>query len=471
MPSRDPRAAPCAAGALVGALLTATLCALASAPLRHRTFRAADGAPASDATAHPARRAQAGSLQVLFDRDSAAPGKRISPPRNAPPSPETLCTFPDGSRYDCATSFDAVFYRAANPDLQHMSLAGVEAHWHVHGIREGRAGHPGRRQLKPILMVKDEWPLLRSWVLYHAALLGGRNLHIIDASTDAESRRFLQAAQRALGVNAFRSDADLNSINAVIVDLAKNLSRSGDFIGKFDTDEFLVLADNVPAEGAAVDASAPGASMTADAAAFHAFLGSLSNDGRRYMIGTAAWMLPERGCRVSDDPARVTNFSPPRWGMTKKTLLNAWAYDSSDLGGHEGAVRGDVFDQAAISRAPRLAIAHYHNQCYARKVLNDKKACASHGFTGYSDDPATELAKLAALEDKIPPKACGINSCHKVRDRLDHLRDPAAHEDAYYQGIYGPGSAMVGVQPLVFDGIVRTVDAEAARLAALGFTL
>ena len=483
MPSRDPRAAPCAAGALVGALLTATLCALASAPLRHRTFRAADGAPASDATAHPARRAQAGSLQVLFDRDSAAPGKRISPPRNAPPSPETLCTFPDGSRYDCATSFDAVFYRAANPDLQHMSLAGVEAHWHVHGIREGRAGHPGRRQLKPILMVKDEWPLLRSWVLYHAALLGGRNLHIIDASTDAESRRFLQAAQRALGVNAFRSDADLNSINAVIVDLAKNLSRSGDFIGKFDTDEFLVLADNVPAEGAAVDASAPGATMTADAAAFHAFLGSLPSDGRRLEMHSWAWALPERGCRVSDDPARVTRFVAPREERHRKTLLNAWAYEYTDLGGHGGTVR-DIFDQAAMSRAPRLAIAHYHNQCYARKTLNDKKACASHGYVGYSDDPATELAKLAALEDKIPPKACGINSCHKVRDRLDHLRDPAAHEDAYYRPISGSGNASSGAHVLVFDGIVRsldellefdgivrTVDAEAARLAALGFTL
>jgi hypothetical protein len=47
---------------------------------------------------------------------------------------------------------------------------------------------------------------------------------------------------RPLGVNAFRSDADLNSINGVIVDLAKNLSRSGDFLGKFDTDEVLVLA-------------------------------------------------------------------------------------------------------------------------------------------------------------------------------------------------------------------------------------
>lgn len=484
---RDPRAAPFAAGALVAV----ALCALASTLAPHRTAPASSSdAVAADGVAHAARRAQAGPLQVLFGRDGTAPEKKVSPPRAgaSPSADHGACEFPDGTRYDCASTFDAVFYRAANTDLRRMSLAGVEAHWHAFGIREGRAGHAGRRTLKPILMVKDEWPLLRSWVLYHAALLGGRNLYVVDASTDAESRRFLQAAQRALGVNAFRSDADLNSINGVIVDLAKNLSRSGDFIGKFDTDEFLVLADGVPAEGAPVDASAPGATMTADAGAFHAFLSSLPNDGRRLELHSWAWALPERGCRISDDPARATRFFTPRQEIHRKTLVSAWAYEYTDLGGHGGAVRAG-FNQTAVSRVPRLAIAHFHNQCYARKTLNDKKACASHGYAGYGDDPTTELAKLAALEDKIPPRACGINSCHKVRDRLDHLRNPAAHEDAYYRPVDGPGNTTAGggahalvfydgvgiVRALAelreFDGIVRAVDAEAARLAALGFTL
>jgi len=76
-----------------------------------------------------------------------------------------------------------------------------------------------------------------------------------------------------------------------------------------------------------------------------------------------------------------------------------------------------AFDCAAVlDPVPRLAVAHDHNQRYARKTLSDRRACASHGYIGASDDAATELAKLAAFESRIPPNAsvkqpCAINSC------------------------------------------------------------
>ena len=49
-------------------------------------------------------------------------------------------------------------------------------HWFQRGIGQGRRSHAGRKTLKILLMTKDEWPLLRSWVLYHADLVGGSNL-------------------------------------------------------------------------------------------------------------------------------------------------------------------------------------------------------------------------------------------------------------------------------------------------------
>jgi hypothetical protein len=52
------------------------------------------------------------------------------------------------------------------------------------------AKRPAETVLKLIMMVKDEWPLLKQWVLYHGELLGFHNLYILDGSSDERSISF-----------------------------------------------------------------------------------------------------------------------------------------------------------------------------------------------------------------------------------------------------------------------------------------
>jgi hypothetical protein len=83
----------------------------------------------------------------------------------------------EGTRYECGTeAFDWRYYTTHNKGLRRFSAVQAMHHWLDKGIAEGRRSHPGQRTLKILLMTMDEWPLLRSWVLYHAHLVGGHNM-------------------------------------------------------------------------------------------------------------------------------------------------------------------------------------------------------------------------------------------------------------------------------------------------------
>lgn len=86
-----------------------------------------------------------------------------------------LCEL-EGTVYECGSIFDWRFYTTRHTKLANFSASEATAHWLSKGIAEGRRSHAGRKTLKILLMTKDEWPLLRSWVLYHADLVGGSNL-------------------------------------------------------------------------------------------------------------------------------------------------------------------------------------------------------------------------------------------------------------------------------------------------------
>ena len=59
--------------------------------------------------------------------------------------------------------------------------------------------HP--RKACAILMTKNEWPTLRSWVLHHGDLLGFENVHVIDNSDDARAADYLHRAIANYGIS------------------------------------------------------------------------------------------------------------------------------------------------------------------------------------------------------------------------------------------------------------------------------
>eukprot|EP00667_Euglena_gracilis_P029207 EG_transcript_38387 len=73
-----------------------------------------------------------------------------------PPCGSYLC-----NRHNVAT-LSTMCHAAANPKTHYLEV----------GIKQGVAMHPGMEVVKIVLMHKNQWPLLRTWVLYHAHLVG-----------------------------------------------------------------------------------------------------------------------------------------------------------------------------------------------------------------------------------------------------------------------------------------------------------
>ena len=99
------------------------------------------------------------------------------------PSERRTCVF--GSEvfgdvsYDCSSNFDPLFYRRLHSEsaLAFLDDSALERHYSDFGVLAGHRGHSGQRTMKIILMTRDDWPLIRSWVLYHADVFGGENLY------------------------------------------------------------------------------------------------------------------------------------------------------------------------------------------------------------------------------------------------------------------------------------------------------
>ena len=103
--------------------------------------------------------------------------------------------------------------------------------------------------LQILLMTKDEWPMLRSWVLYHGSRFGFKNLYILDGSTDQNAIRFLRKVNRTLGVNVKFTDANLNQLTYEMNTWAQSFKKVNDgsrhFIIKLDTDELIGYFDPI----------------------------------------------------------------------------------------------------------------------------------------------------------------------------------------------------------------------------------
>jgi hypothetical protein len=342
---------------------------------------------------------------------TATPASAVAAGR-ASESSHLLCEL-EGVAYECAPLFDWRFYTAAHADLAKMGAGEAYQHWLEHGIAEGRRFHAGRRVLKVVLMTKDEMPLLRSWVLYHAHTFGAHNVYVVDGSTDPSAVAFLDAAAARLGVHVFHAAAGLNDLEALLTRLMGSVCMSADYMVKVDSDEFIALhgGGGITVEGVSdyVDRLVVPRS-------------ALSK------VGWMAMAPPQPQSCELDDPSAQTGFAAPTTA-TGKTLFYGPSFLSVDLGSHRGQLR-QPFDGNAPPFMTDLITVHFRMGCYDRVQSNNRKALLSHGYMAAGDDDQTAIAKLTEVQARYPGKC--IASCHKVIGYLEHLRDANASRTAYY---------------------------------------
>jgi len=152
------------------------------------------------------------------------------------------CSFA-GTVYSCGAIFDPIYYRKQNAVIASLSDESAWQHWANEGFIKGLPSHGGVRIVKVVLMTKDEWPLVRDWVLYHASLFNPENLYVIDGSSvSSKARKFLDGPARSLGVNVFwLPKATLEETGEAFNTVFRSLRWSADLFLKLDTDEFLGL--------------------------------------------------------------------------------------------------------------------------------------------------------------------------------------------------------------------------------------
>lgn len=344
-----------------------------------------------------------------------------------------------GQPYNCSLLFDWQFYVRTNADAKHLTPAAAFHHWKTVGVQQGRRCHQGRRVLKIVLMSKDDWPMLRSNVLYHADIYGGNNVYVLDSSTNPDAIAFLELARQALQVNVIFTRANLNQVLEELNSLMKALMWSADYLIKLDTDEFLALdvGENVP----------PGIASKQ----IHDYLDEMPMDGTRYRTGYWVWSIPTEKCNTSDDPVvtqTVFDFTPV---LGMKAFFAAWAFKFVDLGSHINKVR-KPFNNTALTPT-RLVLVHYHWQCYDKFVEVTRRAVFSHKY--FSPDSSAK-EQLAACRGKW--KGFQGNSWHKVADYCAHLENPDASRAAYLQAHVVPGAG----KP-TWEGLAHRVQELSAR--------
>ena len=312
--------------------------------------------------------------------------------------------------------FDPSFYRRTYSDVATLSDKAARAHWDSIGFGEGRRSHAGPRIMKIVLMTKDEWPLVRSWVLHHAHIFGPRNVYVIDSSAaDGPTARFLDEAA-LYGVNVMRTQLNLNNVLDAINHLFRLLAHSTDFIIKLDTDELLLrwngtalvttglveYLDSIPVTGALLKVGGAGENAAPS---------SCGDRNNSVVLASRHFIL------VDAHPAMGRKFFS---GPSFKTV---------DLGAHKGEVQSP-FDALPSEFVPNLRYAHYHQQCYDITIANSLRAIISHGYLDPSEPSEVQREKLA---QRVATSNFPRGSIHKAAGYLEHLNDEggtrARHEE------------------------------------------
>jgi hypothetical protein len=267
-------------------------------------------------------------------------------------------------------------------------------------------------------MTMNEWPLLKSFVLYHAEVFGAENVYVFDSSTRTDIRQFLDVAKADLGVNVLyigpTFDEALVSFNAVMT----TIKSCADFLIKLDTDEFLVLGHT--------NATTGRRSFSVDG--LLEYLDALEMNGSRYCNGFLANVFPREGCSLDDNIALVHEFEQPG-PLSIKTFFAAPAFKSADLGSHVGEVVAPFNADERIST--RLGLAHFHRQCFEAVQANNRKAMVMSQFVKKAEPTDADILEAINFLSKNGTE-CQFGSCHKALSYRAYLMDPVTTRRNYY---------------------------------------
>ena len=300
--------------------------------------------------------------------------------------------------------------------------------------------------IKLIVMSKDEWPLLKQWVLYHGELLGFQHLYVVDGSTDKKTVEFLRNARDHLGVNVVFSKAGLNSIGLALSAVAREISRASDFIIKLDVDEFLVGNTGSPECRTTISPAFLNQSdCTLSPYAWNEAVHNLRKNTNygRMRIGWQQVSKPRlEVCKAGhgDEPG-LLQFREVSPAKNYKAIADSKTVMFIDLGGHSNSFEEPFSEGEEFTNA---AVVHVHFRCLEHEVLNTRKACVSHGFFGEEDTPEVVLQNFLQSSGLNMSQVCGDlpcegGSCHKKLFYIRYIAGCLGEDGAqYYDDV--PGS-------------------------------
>lgn len=274
------------------------------------------------------------------------------------------------------------------------------------------------------IMTKNEWPIIKSNILYHGTIFGFGNLYVIDASTDPLVLAFLRAAQVKLGVNVIYSISNLNSVEEEMNMIMRNEKNKTDFLIKLDTDEIVVHYDQKETK------------MSTNPTIIRNYLNMMPFDGGKLNIGYSAFaMVSPSNCSENDNTFitshRNTEFAD-LINTTYKAFFASKTFGFYDLGGHKGSVHASC--KVTTSHTTNLGIMHYHYHCFERSIKADEQAVLSHNYIFATDTLQLKIEKMTNLTVDFPAQ-CYVLSCHKVFSYLQYLLNPENAKTNYYANL------------------------------------
>eukprot|EP00553_Chaetoceros_curvisetus_P003864 CAMPEP_0204617556 /NCGR_PEP_ID=MMETSP0717-20131115/4495_1 /ASSEMBLY_ACC=CAM_ASM_000666 /TAXON_ID=230516 /ORGANISM="Chaetoceros curvisetus" /LENGTH=848 /DNA_ID=CAMNT_0051631117 /DNA_START=124 /DNA_END=2670 /DNA_ORIENTATION=+ len=245
--------------------------------------------------------------------------------------------------------------------------------------------------VKIIFMTMDEWPLVKSWVLYHGYLIGFENLYILDSSTDSRCLSFLRYARDHLGANVIFGDINLNELTNVMTDIGRNIAGSSDIFLKMDTDEFLLVYDE-NTNNATTSISEYLAGFAKDKN--HPLRLKQTSRVGYLQLSTPSEEVCKEDVYATPEtfPLKPVDFiGKGSMAWFKSVFASPGFVDNQevvDLGGH--AKRNAV-------NWTKFTIAHYHTRCFEIEVEISKRVLERHNYLSPLDTDEEALKKIGKM--------------------------------------------------------------------------
>eukprot|EP01039_Chlorochromonas_danica_P005640 gene5640-6222_t len=320
--------------------------------------------------------------------------------------------------------FNATFYASkysSNTSSVESDAGILKEHFTSIGMKRGYLPHDGKKIVKIVVNTRNEWPLIRDWVLYHGEMIGFEHLYIVDNSDEEEVINFLHKVADKFGVNVFFTKSFLTSVYEDVHCIFRALKGKSDLLMKVDSDEFLVVhttPNNKLSENRNMGISLDVAK----------YLETLTFDGCHYRTADLLWVLGDSNvCETKKSMDKTTTSVDVLTRLSLafggfKHFFSPWTFVRSDIGSH---LAESIFNCRHITS---LTYVHYHFRCYDNFIRNSMKGVISRGYLFGNE--STEIAR-----SKLEPLSvgCQVSSCHKVHAVYRHLKNPETSRIEFYK--------------------------------------